>query len=197
MPRALTEHEKCKQCQKLLEKGKSVVMSHGMKKISVDDIAKAAGMAKGTFYQHFESKEKFLFALVKDIHVQIFAQAMQIIKNIFSGENEPREDARNFLKELFNMPEMIFFIKNGREIDELLFDECETQSFKQMEVKMFENILNLISVDTQKVKPGVVHNYIHAVFMVQSSDLMFADDVHETTDLIMESLVSYVFGGAQ
>ncbi|MCL2721778.1 MAG: TetR/AcrR family transcriptional regulator, partial [Treponema sp.] len=70
MPRALTEQEKCRLCNRLLEKGKAIVLAQGIKKVSVDDIAKAAGMAKGSFYQHFESKEVFLYELINDIHKQ-------------------------------------------------------------------------------------------------------------------------------
>jgi AcrR family transcriptional regulator len=52
MPRALTEKEKSAQYRKLLDKGKKEVISHGIKKVSVDDIAKVAGIAKGTFYKY-------------------------------------------------------------------------------------------------------------------------------------------------
>ena len=84
MPRPLTEQEKCAQCQRLLEKGKEAVISHGIRKVSVDDITKAAGMAKGSFYQHFESKEKYLYALLEKLHRETFTKAKQII---FEGDH--------------------------------------------------------------------------------------------------------------
>ena len=198
MPRALTEQEKCRICDRLLDKGKEIVMSQGIKKVSVDDIAKAAGMAKGSFYQHFDSKEKFLYALIEKIHKQVFTQAEQMIKDSFSNGANLHESARVFLKNLFYMPEMAFFTKNERDIEEVFFgfmgDE-EIRTFKQMEVELFEKMLKLAGADTTRVKPGVVHNYIHTMYLMMSSDLMTADDLPETVGLITDSLISYIFGG--
>ena len=159
-------------------------------------------MAKGTFYQHFDSKEKFLFALIEDIHKQVFAKSAQMILSIFGGEsgaNNLRAKAREFFKKLFYMPEMAFFIQNEREIDELFFGimgEDEVTTLKQIEVALFEKLLRLVGVDMVSIKPGVVHNYIHTLYLTMSSDLMTAADLPETVDLLTDGLIAYIFGGA-
>jgi len=192
MPRALTEREKCVQCQRLLDKGKAVVLSQGMRKVSVDEIAKAAGMAKGSFYQHFESKEQYFIRLIKYIHEQIFIQAEQIVQ---SGSNL-RENTRDFLRRLFHMPEMMFFTKNYHYINDLFVSmpDIESQSAKQMEADMFEKLLRLAGIDTLKVKPGVVNNYVHTMYLMMGSDIMMKNDLPETFECIMDSLISYIFG---
>ena len=202
MPRALTEKEKCAQCRRLLEKGKAAVISHGIRKVSVDDVAKAAGMAKGTFYQHFESKEKYLYALIEKIHHDTFEQAEQIIFSGASGEasgkDAARKNASSFLKSLFTMPEIAFLIQNEQDIAALFetVPNQERQSFKQMESDLFGGLLKLAGINTEKIKPGIVHNYIHALFLMMSSDLMTEGDLPETANLIADSLISYVFGDA-
>ncbi|MCL2443594.1 MAG: TetR/AcrR family transcriptional regulator [Treponema sp.] len=192
MPRALTEQEKCRLCNRLLEKGKSIVLTQGIKKVSVDDIAKAAGMAKGSFYQHFESKEVFLYELINDIHKQIFTQAEQMLQ----AGDDLRVNTRRFLMNLFHMPQMVFFTKNYNEINELFesMPEKEATSTKEMERELFEKLMIKAGIDTQKVKPGVVHNYLHALYLVMGSDLMIEDDLSETFELIMDNLISYIFG---
>jgi AcrR family transcriptional regulator len=200
MPRALTEQEKCKQCEKLLEKGKEVIFKHGIKKVSVEEITKAAGMAKGTFYHHFDTKEKFFYAFIKLIHKQVFDKAEKMIRDGFTSGKDLHVSAMNFVKNLFFMPEMSFFIKNERDIDELFFGFMQNEdmyTFKQMEVELFEKMLKLAGADTGRVKPGVVHNYIHTLYLVMSSDLMTEDDLPETVELITGSLVNYVFGGTR
>ena len=198
MPRALTEKEKCVQCQKLLEKGKAAVISYGIRKVSVEDIAKAANMAKGTFYQHFESKEKYLYALIEKIHQDAFTQAERVIFSGTSGEDAVRTNAGSYLKSLFTMPEIAFLIQNEQDITTLFetFPNQELQSFKQMEAGLFGGLLKLAGIDTEKVKPGIVHNYVHALFMMMSSDLMTESDLPETVDLLVDSLITYVFGKA-
>jgi len=200
MPRALTEQEKCRQCQILLEKGKVVVMANGCKKVSIDDVTKAAGMAKGTFYHHFDSKEKYLLELVKVIHNQLFADAEKLITSEFAEKEYLKANARLFIQKLFNIPELSFFIKYERDIVELLYTlmpEEEISLFKEMEEGMFESVLELIGADTEKVKPGIVHNFIHTMYLIKSSDLMMAEYLSETMDLITDSLAAYIFGGAE
>ena len=194
MPRALTEQEKCRICRKLLDKGKDIVFQQGMKKVSVDDITKAADMAKGSFYQHFESKEKYLYALMIDVHEQIFEQAGQML---LSG-GDLKATTRDFIRKLYHMPEMAFFTSNHLAINELIdtMPDQEMLSANQMETDMFEKLMLAAGIDIQKVKPGIVHNYMHALFMILSSDLMIADYLQETVELIMESLITYIFGGA-
>ena len=196
MPRALTEQEKCVQCQRFLEKGQEAVLAYGFRKVSVEDIAKAAGMAKGTFYQHFESKEDYLFALVGKVHSDTFALVEQIIVSRISAGEDLQEIARFILKDLITMPGLIFFIQNEHDITMLLegASNMEQQSFRQMENELFSGLLHLIGVDTEVVKPGVVHNYVHTLFLLMSSDLMSAEDLPETLALVTESLISYVFG---
>jgi AcrR family transcriptional regulator len=193
MPRALTEQEKCRLCGRLLEKGKDVVFAQGVRKTSVDEIAKAAGMAKGSFYQHFESKEKYLYELIMEQHRLLFAKAAQMIQ----ATNDYREGIRGVLMSLFHMPEMIFFVKNYREIDELFesMPDPEAKTAHQIELELYENLLSLAGIDSERVKPGVVNNYVHTLFMAMASEMMFQDDLPETVELLMDGLVSYIFGG--
>ena len=197
MPRALTEQEKCTQCQRLLEKGKSAVLAHGIHKVSVEEIAKAAGMAKGSFYQHFKSKEEFLFELIEKIHRDAFEQAQEILIQGISEGGDLKESARSLLKALFAMPEMIFFIKNEHDVSTVLEQAVDSglEAHKFVETELLQAMLLLAGIDTDVVKPGVVHNYVHALFLMMGSDLVTKEDLPETVDLITESLISYIFGG--
>lgn len=47
---------------RLLEAGVAAFARHGYADVSVDDVCRAAGLAKGSFYRHFSSKEELFFA---------------------------------------------------------------------------------------------------------------------------------------
>lgn len=53
--------------QRIFETARRLIMEHGFENVSVDSIVEAAGVAKGSFYVHFESKD----ALAVDSQVQI------------------------------------------------------------------------------------------------------------------------------
>ena len=188
MPRALTEQEKCRLCRRLLEKGMEYILLYGIKKVSVDDITKAAGMAKGSFYHHFESKEKFLYELILLIRKHVFSHA----EKTACGGDDLKENVRAFLTNLFHMREMVFFLKNCSDINEL-FNSIAEDKESQIDTDMFEKLLALAGIDTKKIKPGVAHNYMHTLFMIMECDLMAEEDLPQTFDLIMDSFISYIF----
>ena len=193
MPRALTEQEKCRQCKKLIEKGMPIVLSQGIRKVSIEGITKAAGMSKGSFYHHFESKEKFMIEVIMSLHRQIFTLAEQML----SSGGILQENARGFLLNLFDMPEMAFFTKYYDEINELAesLAEYELQFAEEAEVNMYEKLLIALGIDTRKAHPGVVHNLMHTMYMIMQSDLMIQEHLPKTKEILTESLLSYIFGG--
>lgn len=56
MPR-FTETEKERIKQKLMQEGERLFTAFGIKKVSIDEIVQAAGIAKGSFYSFYPSKE--------------------------------------------------------------------------------------------------------------------------------------------
>jgi len=50
-------------------------VSIGMRKTSVEQMADAVGISKGSFYKFFPSKELLFFAVLEDIHTECFAAA--------------------------------------------------------------------------------------------------------------------------
>ena len=50
-----------------------------MKKTSVDQLTKAVGIAKGSFYKFYESKEMAFFAVLESIHSELYRVADQAL----------------------------------------------------------------------------------------------------------------------
>lgn len=54
--------------EKLIRAGMSVVLEKGLQNTSVEDITKAVGVAKGTFYYYFPSKEAFMVSAIEGVY---------------------------------------------------------------------------------------------------------------------------------
>lgn len=52
--------------KKLLDSARELISSRGFDAVSVDDITKHAGVAKGTFYHYFDTKEAVVVALARE-----------------------------------------------------------------------------------------------------------------------------------
>ena len=61
----------------------------GMRKTSVEQLAEAVGISKGSFYKFFDSKELLFFAVLEDIHTECFAAAQKSLQ-----ENTPPASCR-------------------------------------------------------------------------------------------------------
>lgn len=65
MPKKFSEIEKTQIKQKLLDSARSLFTRYGIKKTSVEDLTKGAGIAVGTFYAFYQSKEELFSSFWK------------------------------------------------------------------------------------------------------------------------------------
>ncbi|MFV0527790.1 MAG: TetR/AcrR family transcriptional regulator [Lachnospiraceae bacterium] len=65
MPVIFNEKNKENIRENMLEKGFELLKSYGIRRMTVEMIAKSCGLAKGTFYTFFPSKEEFVFQIVQ------------------------------------------------------------------------------------------------------------------------------------
>ncbi|AGL02571.1 TetR/AcrR family transcriptional regulator [Desulfoscipio gibsoniae] len=59
-----SEKEQIRQC--LLTKGKELFTQYGLAKTSIDDLVQACGIAKGSFYKFFSSKEELFYIILQN-----------------------------------------------------------------------------------------------------------------------------------
>lgn len=99
----------------LMDSAAALFAARGIDATSVNDIIGHAGVAKGTFYWYFKSKEELLDALVARHHEQLFTQirpileeqhgcALDKLRGIFAVHDALRHDTPD-LREYFHRPE--------------------------------------------------------------------------------------------
>lgn len=193
-PRALTDQEKELQRQKLMTKARELVLDFGVKKVSIDDIVKAAGMAKGSFYHHFSGKEELLMQLVWEIYRDFVSQAARIIESGPAGEL--RHNVGALIRSIIHDRDKVFFFNNHQDLEDLIaaMNRDEMRSFNQLEYEAFSALITSAGLDIQKVKPAVVHNYIHAMYFASSDGCMISEHLEETVDAMLKGLLDYIFG---
>ena len=72
---AFTDYETEQLRMALLRETRHCAVTLGMKKTSVEQLTKAVGIAKGSFYKFYESKEMLFFAVLEDIHSELYGVA--------------------------------------------------------------------------------------------------------------------------
>ncbi|MCJ8012272.1 TetR/AcrR family transcriptional regulator [Paenibacillus sp. KQZ6P-2] len=65
MPKGLNEYEKQEITNSLIEQGKILFSELGFQKTSINEITKKVGIAPGTFYKFYNSKEELYFEILE------------------------------------------------------------------------------------------------------------------------------------
>ena len=79
MPK-FNENERAMIQEKLLTEGERLFIRHGLKKVTVDDLVNGIGIAKGSFYAFFESKEHLYTEILFSIQSKILAATEVFLK---------------------------------------------------------------------------------------------------------------------
>lgn len=68
--------------KKIYETAQRLFTEYGIDKVSVDDIVQAVGVARGTFYVHFESKDALISSLISDYTNKVDMDYENFIKTL-------------------------------------------------------------------------------------------------------------------
>jgi AcrR family transcriptional regulator len=79
MPKGFSEQEKELIGKRLLENGYRLFSAYGLKKTNIDEIALAAGISKGAFYNFYESKEALFMEVIEQAEVRVRREVMAVI----------------------------------------------------------------------------------------------------------------------
>jgi AcrR family transcriptional regulator len=120
MPRALTETERETIRARLVEAGRELFARYGLKKTTVEELAHAAGVAKGTFYLIFPSKET-LYGQV--LFQEITRMTARLVERSFQATDDMREALVRFQEEV------VALIENDEIVRALAADPRELAHF--------------------------------------------------------------------
>ena len=81
MPKGFTQAEKEQIHKDLLVKGRALIVDKGFKKTSVSAITKAVGIAKGSFYMFYQTKEELFIDILEEIESQIQDEMLREIES--------------------------------------------------------------------------------------------------------------------
>lgn len=94
MARGFTDREREIIRNHLIEVGRNLFGTYGLKKTSIEDLTKAVGIAQGSFYTFFNSKE--------ELYLEVMDREGEVIKEKLLREDNIKELTREKLKNFFN-----------------------------------------------------------------------------------------------
>jgi len=134
MPK-FTDKEREEIQQLLLSEGERLFSAFGLKKLVVDDIAKAANISKGSFYNFYQNKEHLFIVIHFKLQDQVFSE----INDIICEETlRPKETARKVILLLLDKFNQHPILRN-----------MDASTYFYLRRKLPENLFNAHTIDDE------------------------------------------------
>ena len=196
MPKAFTASQKDRVKLKLLQKGREYFTRYGLKKTSVDDLVKAVGIAKGSFYTFFESKEALFLAVHEASEEKLRTGLMQKLEVVTA----PADKLRVFLKSSFAMLEedplmLAIFSRSGLESLPGFISSGQYEEHYRQNITFMVDLIRQWQAEgvIRQVDAEVTGNMIASAFFIfLQKGTLGAEMYTKVTDMLIESMVSYL-----
>lgn len=177
--------------QKLLDSGYELSTDIGLKKMTVAMIAGSAGIAVGTFYSFYASKEEFVIAIIRDTEMRFenemakhFSKdgtiSLKKFLEVFRGNFKPENNILLRMK----LDDWVWLKSH-------ISDSAYLN--KTTDIKKYEFLFTRIKGIRQDADPGVVVNFIKSIYaLYQNRDSLFEDSLQTNVDLIFETVYRYL-----
>lgn len=199
MPRKFSDQERDKVRKKILEAGHELFARYGPGKTTMEDIARAAGIGKGTVYLFFPSKEDLLFELIRQEYS---------VRDAFLDRLE-RDDAltsgavRQALEEVFHdladrpLLAILFRSGDGEIVSRLLSEEMKARH-DCGEEQFIGSLLDILRKKGFKPRsePGVLLGLIRVIWLSHTyRDTISGDRFARVEALLLDLLCDELTGG--
>lgn len=174
----------------MYEIGFRLIKKYGIKKTSVEDITRETGIAKGTFYNFFETKETFIHEIILYQRQKIKAKFSSMIEN---KDGLEREDVISILTDLtFDGNNLYAYL------DEDDMRGLELKIPESTNSKSFDRDIALMILNNIKIKRNcdykIVANYVNILSLSNiNKNKMHIESYKETILLLINSLCDYIY----
>lgn len=193
MPK-FTENEKEHIKQDLLTKGRTIFIKYGLAKTSIDEIIRECGIAKGTFYKFFNSKEELYYEiLINEVEIR-----EEVLNELFRKNLTPKELLQSFFHFSFDSVEKNPFLQQvfqNDEHDRLLRKlPAQMSEFNQTNaLRGIEAVNFLMEQGTlPKNDPRVIVGIMQAVMTLRLHKSEIGDDIFP---IVKDKIIEFVVEG--
>ena len=193
MPKIFDEETREDIRGQMLDNGFSLIKRYGLKKTTIEDVTRASGVAKGTFYNFFKTKEEFVYQIIIYKRRLIKARYAEMV-----SENDNVVDRallRDMLYKIINGDYNLVTYLNRDDMAMLTARwPKEYLMNAENDEKMLLWILERTPMKRSECEWRVFANIYKIVAMgIAERDQLHQDHIDETVVQFVDKLVDYVF----
>jgi len=179
--------------QSILNAGKRLFWKYGIKKVTVEDICREAGISRMTFYKHFPNKVDLAVYILK----QLFNEYYDYFNNLFTSDLAFEEQLKRIIKIKLeaskNMSMEIvrdIYQSDIPELVELMENQKQKSSSITLDFIMQGKNAGYIRKD---LKNEFVLFQLNQILEMMKSDELFT--LYDDTQIMTKNILDYFFNG--
>jgi len=180
MPRAFNEHEEVKIRHLLRSTGKQMFSRYGVLKTSIEEITGPAGIAKGSFYKFYPSKEALFFELLEEAQNELRYPLVEGAPKQSARTRKRLEgEMRQMLSKIQSEP-LLSFLANTAELQVVARKvSMEVLSKHQAEDKKFiKSVIDLWNQKPKKPHQDMIAAHFSMLLLMQHNDVVLGERLY-------------------
>lgn len=193
MPKVYSEEKRAEINEKLMDIGLELIKQYGIKKLSIEALTKKVGIAQGTFYNFYKSKEILVYNIANRYQEKVNARAKYLI--VTKGYLD-RADLQAFYHRMILEDEDNVYRFLKREDMQILMTRLPQDYYDRITDQKAEAERNLCYVRGKKAECDLdaVINWIQIMNLtVENKDILIETGLGKIIDRMIENMLDEIF----
>lgn len=194
MPAIFTEERKKQIRKQLLDDGRKMLLKQGITKMNLNELARKAGIAKGTFYHFFPSKQEFILEIIHSYQNEKIEELKQLVVN--KQEKLTIEETKVWYKTLYCKQENPILHFQNKDLQWLLERIPVDQIFRpEVDIEIAKLIISMIDGVRDDIDYAVLANFPKMMsFAIENKEFLHEEALSKNIELIIDCMYRYIKG---
>lgn len=194
MPSIFTKEDKERIRTQLLAEGRQMMLERGITKTNIDELAENAGIAKGTFYHFFSSKQDFILEIIHAYQDEKLTQ----LKRLAADKKGKLTyfEALKWYKTLYLPQENPLFQVSKKDLDWIMTKIPSERLFRpEVDIQIGKLILSMIEGVREDIDYRVLANFPKmAALAIENKEFMHQEVLEINFQLMIDCMYRYIKG---
>ena len=191
MPKIISDQEKEHIKNAMYIKGIELIRKKGMKRVTVDDIAAAVQIAKGSFYSYYPSKEEFLYDIIKKNEQTLFDRILEI----GASSGNFKDKITHALHEIYLAPDSLALHIQPSDLEYLLrkLPDALNRKEKDKSKTNFQRTMNVLGIEDTPCDYSVLANLMDGLHFIASNQNQYGEQGRaQALSIVVEAIAEYL-----
>lgn len=191
MPKVISEQEKMQIKNAMYVKGIELIRKKGMKRVTVDDIAAAVQIAKGSFYAYYSSKEEFLYRTIKHNEQALLDRILELEASSYNF----KEKIIYALHALYLAPDSLALYVQASDLEYLMRKLPDSIHNMEQEKSQnnFQRTMIALGIEDTQCDYSVIANLMDGLHFVASNSNSYSERGREQAlNILVEAIADYL-----